>query len=79
MVSDMGTMLTTTEEIVEAIRAVVPGAAISVDGPERPVPTSGFEIDALADIIGPLPETPIGDGMTQTITHFQDLRELGLL
>ncbi len=79
MVSDMGTMLTTTEEIVDAIRAVVPGAAISIDGPERPVPTSGFEIDALADIIGPLPETPIGEGMAQTITHFQELRALDLL
>ncbi len=79
MVSDMGTMLTSTEEIVEAIHAVVPGAAISIDGPERPVPTSGFEIDALADIIGPLPETPIGEGMAQTITHFQELRALDLL
>ena len=79
MVSDMGTMLTTTEEIVDAVRAVVPDAAISIDGPERPVPTDGFEIDALAAIIGPLPQTPIGDGMAQTIAHFQDLREMALI
>ncbi|MGI9480703.1 MAG: NAD-dependent epimerase/dehydratase family protein [Hyphomicrobiaceae bacterium] len=79
MVSDMGTMLTTTEEIVDSIRAVVPDAAISIDGPERPVPTDGFEIDALAAIIGPLPQTPIGEGMAQTIAHFQDLREMALI
>jgi len=79
MASDMGTMLTTTDEIVDAIRAITPDAAISIDGPERAVPTSGFEVDALVDMIGPLPETPIDEGMAQTIAHFQELRGLDLI
>ena len=58
------------EEVVAAIRAVVPDAAITFTGEPLPFPAElesvGFERD-----VGPLRRTPLADGIRATIVHFR--------
>jgi UDP-glucuronate 4-epimerase len=62
------------EEVVAAIRRVVPDAEITVGGEPLPFPPEleavGFERD-----IGPFPRTTLDDGVAATIAHFR--RSLG--
>jgi nucleoside-diphosphate-sugar epimerase len=58
------------EEVVDAIRAIVPQADVTVSGDPLPFPAElesvGFERD-----IGPCPRTPLRDGVAATIEHFR--------
>ena len=58
------------EEVVAAIRAVVPGAEITWGGEPLPFPAeleaTGFDRD-----IGPFPRTPLAAGVAATIAHFR--------
>ena len=58
------------EDLVGAIRAVVPGAEITWGGDPLPVPAEleavGFDRD-----VGPFPRTPLGAGVAATIAHFR--------
>ncbi|MGZ4289211.1 MAG: NAD-dependent epimerase/dehydratase family protein [Gaiellaceae bacterium] len=60
------------EEIVAEITRCVPEAAgrIDVDGPPLPFPE---ELDAtsFARIVGPVPVTPLAEGVKETIQHFR--------
>ena len=59
------------EEVVEAIRAVVPGAELTWSGDALPFPAEleavGFDRD-----VGPFPRTPLAEGVAATIAHFRD-------
>ena len=63
-------VVATVADVVSAIRAVVPGAAISFGGGPLPFPPEleavGFERD-----VGPFPRTPLEDGVAATIAHFR--------
>ena len=72
-VSDMSTTLASMDEVVAAMKGAVPDADISIDGPER-ISVASFEVDVLKSIIGPLPDTPIDQGIARTIEHFRALR-----
>jgi nucleoside-diphosphate-sugar epimerase len=58
------------EDVVAAIRTVVPAAEIAVEGGPLPFPAEleavGFERE-----IGPCPRTPLEVGVAATITHFR--------
>jgi hypothetical protein len=60
------------EEIIAEIESALPAAAGRIDfaGPPLPFPD---ELDAseFAEIVGSVPLTPLGDGVAQTIRHFQ--------
>jgi UDP-glucuronate 4-epimerase len=60
----------TVEDVVDAIRAVVPGAEITWGGDPLPFPAEleavGFDRD-----VGPFPRTPLDVGVTATIAHFR--------
>lgn len=60
----------TVDDVVAAIRAVVPDAAISAGGDALPFPAEleavGFDRD-----VGPFPRTPLDAGVAATIAHFR--------
>jgi nucleoside-diphosphate-sugar epimerase len=59
-----------TEDVVAAIRAVVPDAEITWEGDPLPFPPEleavGFDRD-----VGPFPRTPLAAGVAATIAHFR--------
>ncbi|MEZ5659496.1 MAG: NAD(P)-dependent oxidoreductase [Burkholderiaceae bacterium] len=72
-VSDMSAEVESTADVIEAIRAAVPSADIAIEGPQRISPTDGFDTGALERAIGPLPRTPLHEGVRRTIERFQAL------
>ncbi|HZR95010.1 MAG TPA: NAD-dependent epimerase/dehydratase family protein [Gaiellaceae bacterium] len=58
------------DEIVEEIHAVVPDAAVAVEGGPLPFPPE-LDTDAFAGIVGELELTPLRDGVAQTIAHYR--------
>lgn len=76
--ADMTDVVESTADIVAAIRASAPEADVQATGPERLSPTTGFDVAALERVIGPRPQTPLSDGVRQTIQHFRELRAKGL-
>jgi nucleoside-diphosphate-sugar epimerase len=60
------------DEIIATIERTVPEAAgrITFDGPPLPFPDE-LDSTAFAAVVGDLPLTPFGDGVTETIDHFR--------
>ncbi len=66
-------------DIIDAITAAVPGAQISVDGPELPFPAR-LDASAYESVVGaPEPQTPLAEGVANTIDHLRRLDEAGRL
>ena len=66
-------------DIIDAITAAVPGAQISVDGPELPFPPR-LDASAYEGVVGsPEPQTPLAVGVANTIDHLRRLDEAGRL
>ena len=74
-VSDIGTELRSTDDILAAIRAAVPEADVdhAEDAPERVAPVTGFDNAALGEAVGAIALTPLRDGVSRTIDHFRRL------
>jgi nucleoside-diphosphate-sugar epimerase len=62
--------LASVDDVIDAIRAVVPDAEVTAVGGSLPFPAElesvGFERE-----IGPFPRTPLSDGVAATIAHFR--------
>jgi nucleoside-diphosphate-sugar epimerase len=62
--------LATVDDVVAAIRAVVPDAEVTATGAALPFPAEleavGFDRD-----VGPFPRTPLAEGVRRTIDHFR--------
>lgn len=71
VVADMTDRVESTDDIVAAIRAAVPDARVSCEGPERISPVTGFDVAALETVIGPRPDTSLQDGVARTIAAFK--------
>ena len=56
--------------VVELIRAARPGAQVTFDDKQLPFPI-GFDDTPLRQHFNPVYETPLADGITQTIEHFE--------
>jgi hypothetical protein len=65
-------------DVCTAIEAVVPGAAIDHAGEALPFPT---DVDAASfDVFLPgLEQTPLADGVAETIDRFRSLLHIGAL
>jgi UDP-glucuronate 4-epimerase len=63
-------VVASVEQVVSAIRRVVPGAEVTFGGDPLPFPTEleavGFDRD-----VGPFPRTPLDIGVAATIAHFR--------
>ena len=75
-VHDLPGRATPMTEIVDAITAAVPGAAISFDAEPLPFP-SALDGSSLTRLIGVLPETPLRDGVAETAARFRELLATG--
>lgn len=78
-VSDMSDRTDTIDDMLAGIATVAPDHQVTVDGPERVSVTTGFETGVLTEVIGPLPATPLAQGIAATIEHFRDLRTRQLI
>ncbi len=75
ILADMSNEVESTDDVIAAVRAAVPHAKIAAEGPDRISPISGFDLEPLERIIGPLPRTPLQQGAARTIQMFQALNE----
>lgn len=67
---NLGTEPASIETVVEAIKAVIPNAQISFEPTQLPFPI-GFDDSELRKHAQTVHETPLKDGIRQTINHFR--------
>lgn len=77
-VTDMSSEVESTDELLAAIKQVVPDARVTLARNERTSPTTGFETAPIEELIGGRPRTPLVEGVRQTVDHFRVLRQRGL-
>ncbi len=63
-------------DIIAAIHAVVPDAAITLDDVQLPFPPS-VDASAFARVVGSIPRYPLDEGVAETIARFRDLIAAG--
>lgn len=61
-------------EIIAAIRREIPQAAIHFDGPTVPM-AAEIADTPYESLLGPIPRTPLGEGISRTLAHYRALRE----
>ena len=61
-------------EIIEAIRAQVPDAAIRFEGPVVPM-AAEIVATPYEDLLGPMPRTSLREGIALTVAHYRALKE----
>jgi UDP-glucuronate 4-epimerase len=73
-VHNLGGTETTIGEVVDTIAEVVPesAGAIAHDGMPLPFP-SGLDSSSFSELVGQLPETPLVDGVRETVRRFREL------
>lgn len=77
-VFDIACARVTVEEIVAAIRRVVPSAEIATDGMALPFPADRDDAP-LRRLIGPWAQVGLEEGVRRTIVRFRELLDRGLL
>jgi nucleoside-diphosphate-sugar epimerase len=67
---DLDGVVASVDEVIASIRAVVPDARISAEGPVLPVVADIASVST-DPVIGALPVTPLGEGIRQTIEAYR--------
>jgi UDP-glucuronate 4-epimerase len=68
------------QQIVDAIRRAVPGAAEGITFVDEPLPfPASVDASSLAEVIEPPVDTPLREGVADTIERFRDLLDRGLV
>lgn len=79
-VCNTGGTVRAMRDLVAAIDRSVPDHAGGITFDEAPLPfPSEYDGEALASLIGPLPETPLEDAVEETIRRFEALAAAGLV
>ncbi|WP_116134242.1 NAD(P)-dependent oxidoreductase [Tropicimonas sp. IMCC34043] len=73
LLSDVSDTVQSTDEVLEAIRVAVPESRVSGAEVERISPDSGFDTAALREVIGHWQETPLVDGIRETVALFREI------
>lgn len=73
LISDVTDTVHGTEDVVTAIREVVPGAEVACAETVRISPADGFDTAPLRTVIGDIPETPLRDGVRSTVALYRDI------
>lgn len=73
LLSDLTDRVISTDEILEAIWNVVPEAQIDGASEERESPDMGFETGPLREVIGNWVETPVEEGVAQTVALYRQI------
>lgn len=69
--SDITNRVDSIDDVLAAIQAVVPGAAVSGAAETRVSPSSGFDTEPLRQVIGDWQETSLVDGVRQTVAQYR--------
>lgn len=77
-VFNLGTAPITVDQFVQVLRDVRPEANVTIGDALLPFPT-GFDGTALSSHTAKIYETPLHDGIAQTVTHFAQAIQQGLL
>lgn len=75
LLSDLTTEVNSTDEIILAIRAEVPGAIITTSDKVRTSPTAAFDISPLKGVIGDWPHTTLAEGVRETVQRYRQLEK----
>lgn len=75
-VYNLGGSIAHVSEVVDAIKAAEPGAQITFEAEPLALP-DGFEDVELVKTIGPVPETPLAEGVAKSIAHFRQALATG--
>lgn len=70
---NIGTPVHTVADVVAAIKEIKPGADISHKQLDLPFP-AGFDGTALKEYLPEFAETPLKEGIRQTMAHFEEMR-----
>ncbi|MBB4303468.1 nucleoside-diphosphate-sugar epimerase [Rhodobium orientis] len=73
LVSDLTTEVASTDDLLAAIRMIVPGATVTTAEIHRASPTDGFDNAPLKRVIGDWPATSLADGVRETVARFRAL------
>lgn len=73
LLSDITDRVDSIDDVLAAIRTVVPGAQVSRAPEERISPSSGFDTLALRKVIGDWRETPLEDGVRETVALYRQI------
>ncbi len=71
LLSDITDRVASVDEVLAAIREVVPEAQVGWSGETRVSPSSDFDVAPLRQVIGDWRETPLLDGIRQTIERYR--------
>ena len=75
ILSDLTTETNSTDELIDVIRAEVPGAQITPSDNIRMSPEVGFDNEPLQRIIGNWPRTSLIEGVRKTVARYRALAE----
>lgn len=71
VVSDITTVVESTDDLLAAIQAEVPGARVTLGPSERAAPECTLDRSPLEQLVGPWPRVGLLDGVRATIGHFR--------
>ena len=79
LLSDITKRVSSVDELLAAIQAAVPDAKVTRKTNERVSPVSGFDNAPLVAVIGDWQETPLADGVRQTVELYRSIaqRQIG--
>lgn len=66
----------TVEQVIQAIRALCPDAALTAEGPPLPIAPELVRHDVEA-VLGPMPHTSLRDGLSRTVEHYRTATQGG--
>ena len=73
LLSDITERVSSVDDVLAAIQAVVPGAKVSKTAYERVSPVSGFDIAPLGEVIGDWRETSLEEGVRRTVALYRKI------
>ena len=73
LLSDITERVDSIDDLLSAIRDVVPGANVARAEIERASPASGFDTRAVRQVIGDWEETPLKDGVRRTVELYRSI------
>ncbi|WP_223426095.1 NAD-dependent epimerase/dehydratase family protein [Tateyamaria pelophila] len=71
LLSDISDRVQSTDDVLAAIRTVVPEAEVTVADTARVSPEDGFDTSPLRQVIGDLQETPLVEGVLKTVELYR--------
>ncbi len=71
LLSDISDRVNSIDDVLSAIHTVVPGARVTGSQTERLSPDAGFDVAPLRQVIGEWQETPLAEGVRETVELYR--------